>query len=153
MKASGIKKTVALRNLGVYRSTYYAWQKPKKTSGNRASVLKLTDAERKAVIEKKKQNPHLSHRKISGYLRHDGYWVSASSCYRILKELDWVLSQELREAPWKEPHYEPFAPNQIWGEDWTMLSIAALRYYLLTIIDYFSRYIPACRQAGWHGPL
>ena len=53
------------------------------------------------------------------------------------------MSQELREAPWKEPRYEPFAPNQIWAEDWTMLTIRGLRYYLLTIIDYFSRYIIA----------
>ena len=37
--------------------------------------------------------------------------------------------------------YEPFRPNQIWGEDWTRLSIAGPRYYLLTIIDYFSRFI------------
>jgi len=39
--------------------------------------------------------------------------------------------------------YEPFAPNQVWGEDWSILSINGLRHYLLTIIDYFSRYIVA----------
>jgi len=143
LKASGISKKVALSNLGVCRSTYYSWLKHKRIYSNRVSVLRLTDAEREAVIEKKKRYPHLSHRQISGYLRHDGYWISESSCYRILKSLDWVLPQELREAPWKEPRYEPFAPNQIWAEDWTMLTIRGLRYYLLTIIDYFSRYIIA----------
>jgi len=153
LKACGVSKTVALRSLGVCRSTYYGWLKAREISARKPSVLRLTEAEKQAVIEKKKKYPHLSHRQISGYLRHEGYWVSESSCYRILSALGWVFPQPLREAPWKAPHYEPFAPNQIWGEDWTRLVVAGLRHYLLTIIDYFSRYIPACRQAGWHGQL
>ena len=143
MKASGIKKTVALRSLGVSRSTYYEWLRKQRRYVKKPSVLRLTEAERQAIIEKKKRYPYLSHRKISGYLRYEGYWVSESSCYRILKALGWVFPQSLRKAPWKVPRYEPFKPNQIWGEDWTMLSISGLRYYLLTIIDYFSRYIVA----------
>jgi len=144
LKASGVKKTAALRCLGVCRSTYYEWlSKTHKPYVKRPSVLKIVEAEREAVIEKKKQWPHLSHRQISGYLRHDGYWVSESSCYRILNALGWIFPRPLREAPWREPRYEPFGPNQIWGEDWTVLTIGGLRYYLLTIIDYFSRYIVA----------
>ena len=143
LKACGVSKTVALRSLGVCRSTYYGWLKAREISARKPSVLRLTEAEKQAVIEKKKKYPHLSHRQISGYLRHEGYWVSESSCYRILSALGWVFPQPLREAPWKEPHYEPFAPNQIWGEDWTRLVVAGLRHYLLTIIDYFSRYIVA----------
>jgi transposase InsO family protein len=99
--------------------------------------------EQEAIINKKRKDPHLSHRKISGLLRKDGYWISASSCYRVLRSIGWVWPREFRAAPWKEPHYEPYRPNQIWGEDWTSLTIAGQRYYLLTIIDYFSRYIVA----------
>ena len=141
LKACGVSKSMVLRDLGICRSTYYGWLKG--LSGKRTSVQRLTEAEKQAVINKKKREPHLSHRKISGYLRHEGYWISESSCYRILKELGWIFPQILRKAPWKEPYYEPFAPNQIWGEDWTILTIDGLRYYLLTIIDYFSRYIIA----------
>jgi putative transposase len=61
----------------------------------------------------------------------------------MLKALGWVEPRLLREAPWKAARYEPFRPNQIWGEDWTILSIAGVRHYLLTIIDYFSRFIVA----------
>jgi len=85
----------------------------------------------------------MSPRQISGHLRHQGLWISASSAYRVLKARGWVIPQGLREAPWKASHYEPFRPNQIWGEDWTLLNIAGMRHYLLTIIDYFSRYIVA----------
>jgi putative transposase len=103
----------------------------------------LTPGEKQAVVEKKKREPQLSHRQISGWLRPQGYWVSSSSCYRILKALGWVSSPTLREAPWKVPRYEPFRPNQIWGEDWTVLRIDSTRHYLLTLIDYFSRYLVA----------
>ncbi|MBW1677144.1 MAG: helix-turn-helix domain-containing protein [Deltaproteobacteria bacterium] len=112
LKASGVKKTAALRRLGVCRSTYYGWLKSREPAARRPSVLRLTEAERQAVIEKKKRHPHLSHRKISGYLRHERHWISESSCYRILSALGWVFPQPLREAPWKTPHYEPFGPNQ-----------------------------------------
>jgi len=61
----------------------------------------------------------------------------------MLKALGWVEPRLCREAPWKTVRYEPFRPNQIWGEDWTILTIAGVRYYLLTIIDYFSRFIVA----------
>jgi transposase InsO family protein len=142
LKAAGTKKTEALRAFGVCRSTYYGWLQTGMVD-TKASVQRLTDGERKAVIDIKKAQPQLSHRKISGYLRWDGIWVSSSSCYRILKALNWVQPQRMREAPWKVAHYEPFRPNAIWGEDWTILTIAGLRYYLLTIIDYFSRYIVA----------
>jgi putative transposase len=143
LSAAGNKKIRILKTLGVCRSAYYGWLKKRKTSRGKLSVLSLTESEKQAIIDKKKNEPQLSHRKISGYLRQAGYWISPSSCYRVLKALGWVLPQSLREAPWKVAHYEPFQPNQIWGEDWSILSIAGSRHYLLTIIDYFSRYIVA----------
>jgi|GEM_PF-634947 len=135
LKAYGLNKTTVLRRLGVCRSTYYGWLKGSKPAIRKPSVLRLTETERQAVIEKKKRYPYLSH--------HEGHWISESSCYRILSSLGWVFSQPLREAPWRISRYEPFRPNQVWGEDWTILSIKGMRHYLLTIIDYFSRYIVA----------
>lgn len=141
--SQGTPKTEILKTLGVSRSTYYGWLKKEMKVSKATSILALTDSEEQAVIEKKQAEPQLSHRQISGVLREEGYYISPSSCYRILKELDWVWPQSLREAPWKVPHYEPYRPNQIWGEDWSILAIEDRRHYLLTIIDYFSRYIIA----------
>lgn len=144
MRTQGIRTSPALQQLGIGRSTYYSWRAPQKNPPQRTSVHRLTEAERAAIIEQKQQQPQWSHRKISGYLRAAAIWVSPTSCYRVLKRLGWVSpATGLREPPWKQPHYEPFGPNQIWGEDWTGLVIAGLRYYLLTLIDYFSRYIVA----------
>lgn len=141
--AQGMTKIQALQALGVSRSTYYGWLHPRETVSKSPSPLQLTDSEKEAVLTRKQTDPHLSHRQISGLLRPLGHWVSPSSCYRLLKTQGWVAPARLREAPWKVAHYEPFRPNQVWGEDWTQLLIAGQRHYLLTLIDYFSRYIVA----------
>lgn len=143
LSLEGVPKSQILKALGVCRSTYYEWARERGASQRKPSALSLTVYEKQAIIDKKKIQTELTHRKISGSLRHDGFWISPSSCYRVLKPLGWVAHQELREAPWRVPRYEPFRPNQVWGEDWTILSITNNRYYLLTIIDYFSRYIVA----------
>ena len=132
-----------MKDLDVCRSTYYGWLRASRPKEVPPSPLQLTPVEKQAVVEKKEIDPQLSHRQISGSLRSEGHWVSPSSCYRILKPLGWVSPPTLREAPWKVPRYEPFRPNQIWGEDWTIISVDCSRQYLLTLIDYFSRYIVA----------
>ncbi len=139
----GISKSRILGQLGICRPTYYSWISPSETKTRKRPPNRLLPAEKEAVVDLKRKEPYLSHRKISGFLREDDLFVSPSSCYRILKSLGWIEPQNLRESPWKKPRYEPFRPNQIWGEDWTQLVIEGLRYYLLTIIDYFSRFIIA----------
>jgi transposase InsO family protein len=100
-------------------------------------------AEEEKIVALKIRGPHLSHRQISGLLRNDDVWVSASSCYRILKSVGLVWEWSLREAPWKKARYESFRPNQIWAEDWTEFVIQGLCHYVLTILDVFSRYVVA----------
>ena len=65
LKGSGIKKTEALRTLGVCRSTYYGWFKEQWLSGANPSILSLTESEKAAVVLRKAQQPHLSHRKMN----------------------------------------------------------------------------------------
>jgi hypothetical protein len=117
-----------LKALGVCRSTYHEWTKEREASQGKPSALSLTVYEKQAIIDKKKAHTELTHRKISGSLRHDGFWISPSTCYRVLKPIGWVAHQDLREAPWRVPHYAPFRPNQVWGEDWTILTIANYRH-------------------------
>lgn len=143
LQQTGLSKVEILKALEVARSTYYGWLQGREILSWTLSPTQLTILEKEAVVKKKKEEPQLSHRQISGSLRLVDYWISPSSCYRILKSQGWVSMATLREAPWKVPRYEPFRPNQIWGEDWTILSIDHARHYLLTLIDYFSRYIVA----------
>lgn len=75
LKTVGIPKGQALKELGVQRSTYYSWLHCPKPGSQQPSVQRLTENERSAVISKKMDDPHLSHRMISGYLRSEDIWV------------------------------------------------------------------------------
>lgn len=143
LKGQGISVCAALRRLGIPRSTFYSWREHTGFSQRPKPAHRLLEAEQGKIVSLKVRKPYLSHRQISGLLRHDDMWVSPSSCYRTLKSAGLVWEWSLREAPWKTPKYEPFRPNQIWGEDWTGLVINGKRRYVLTIIDLFSRYVIA----------
>jgi len=143
LKGQGISVCAALRRLGIPRSTFYSWKEHTGLNQRPRPAHRLLEVEQEKVVSLKVSKPYLSHRQISGLLRHEDMWVSPSSCYRTLKSAGLVWDWSLREAPWKTPRYEPFRPNQIWGEDWTGLVINGKRRYVLTILDLFSRYVIA----------
>ncbi len=133
-----------LGNLGVARSSYYRWKKgqgEKKPRG--ASSYEITIEERKLIDEVKEQNPQYRHRRIQGVLQQRGVYLSASVIYGHLKQRGQVEPYQRRAAPWKEPRYEVWQSNLMWGSDWTKLSVGGVRWYLLTVIDFFSRWIIA----------
>lgn len=142
-RAEAMPVSVVLKKLGVPRSTFYHWKSQREASGRKAPPNSLRLCEEEKIVALKTGEPHLSHRQISGLLRHDDVWVSPSSCYRTLKSVGLVWAWNVREAPWKTARYEPFRPNQIWAEDWTGLVIGGLRHYVITILDVFSRYVVA----------
>jgi transposase InsO family protein len=146
--AKGEKVTEVLRLLDINKSTYYRWKK--QYSEESASALKpesippkhsVTPEEYKAIEEMKENFPHLRHRQIQGLLQLNGIFVSPSTVYHHLKLLNKVEDYERRAAPWKEPFYEIYRSDVMWGADWTQLRIGGMRWYLITLIDFFSRYL------------
>jgi len=133
-----------LGNVGVARSSYYRWKKgQQEKKPRRASSYEITIEERKLIEEVKEQNPQYRHRRIQGVLQQRGVYLSASVIYGHLKQRGQVEPYQRRAAPWKEPRYEVWQRNLMWGSDWTKLSVGGVRWYLLTVIDFFSRWIIA----------
>jgi putative transposase len=130
--------------LGIKRATYYRW---KKGEGQGAvsprRVLPLLPAEQSRIDEMKATYPAYRHRRIQGLLQAEGCYVSASAVYAHLKQRGQIEPYVRREAPWKQPRYEIRQRNLLWGSDWTRLSIGHRRWYLLTVIDWFSRLLIA----------
>lgn len=133
-----------LGSVGVARSSYYRWRKgrgaPKEP---RQSLYQITEQERRLIEEVKQAHPEYRHRRIQGVLQNQGVYLSASAIYGHLKELGQVEPYERRAVPWKDPRYEVWQRNLMWGCDWTRLLVGGLRWYLLTVIDFFSRLIVA----------
>ena len=135
-----------MEGLGIGRASYYRWR-----TGDPEGALPVQNPralmpEELTLIDRvKEQQPHLRHRRIQGAIQAMGVYLSASSVYERLKAQGWDQSYERRPAPWKEPRYEVWQRNMMWGCDWTQLRIAGLRWYLLTLIDFFSRLVVAHR--------
>jgi putative transposase len=124
--------------------SYYRWkggEGEKKAKGRRS--YELTAEERQMIEAVKEEHPEYRHRRIQGELQQRGVYLSASAIYGHLKELGQVESYERRAAPWKTPRYEAWQRNLLWGSDWTKLLVGGVRWYLLTVIDFFSRLLIA----------
>jgi putative transposase len=133
-----------LGSVGIARASYYRWKKiGGETKAQRHSSYPLTGEERGLIEEVKEAHPEYRHRRIQGVLQGQGVYLSASAIYGHLKQKGWVESYDRRAAPWKSPRYEVWQRNLMWGSDWTKLSVGGVRWYLLTVIDFFSRLIVA----------
>ena len=133
-----------LGSVGVARSSYYRWKKSEgEKKVERSRTYELTGEERQLIEAVKESHPEYRHRRIQGVLQERGVYLSASAVYGQLKELGQVEPYERRAAPWKTPRYEIWQRNLMWGSDWTKLSVSGVRWYFLTVIDFFSRLIIA----------
>jgi len=133
------------KTLEVSRSSYYRWRQEPKDRLPVQNPRALTPVELEQIDQVKETHLDWRHRRIQGALQAEGTYVSFSSVYERLKVTGWEQTYERRPAPWKEPRYEVFRRNVMWGCDWTQLRIAGLRWYLLTLIDFFSRLVVAHR--------
>ena len=133
-----------LGSVGVVRSSYYRWKKGEgEKKANRSSSYEITVEERSLIDEVKGQYPQYRHRRIQGLLQQRGVYLSATVIYGHLKAQGQIEPYARRAAPWKSPRYEVLQRNLMWGSDWTKLSVGGVRWYLLTVIDFFSRVIVA----------
>jgi putative transposase len=133
-----------LSSAGVARSSYYRWKNgARKKEAERQSSYELTVEERGLIDEVKGQYPEYRHRRVQGMLQQRGVYLSATAIYEHLKAQGQIEPYERRAAPWKSPRYEVWERNLMWGSDWTKLRVGGVRWYLLTVIDFFSRWIIA----------
>jgi putative transposase len=151
----GVKRT--LEELGISRSTFYDWYKryleegyeglKPRESKRRTFWNKIPDQERKMVIETALEQEDLSPRELAFHITdNQGWFISESSVYRILKEKGlitspaWILMAASDEFKDKTTHV-----HQQWQTDFTYFKIIGWGwYYLATVMDDYSRYI-----IGW----
>ena len=143
-RGEGRSVSEVLGTVGVARSSYYRWKKGEgEKKDERPSSYELTVEERQMIEAVKESHPEYRHRRIQGMLQQQGVYLSASAIYGHLKELGQVEPYDRRAAPWKTARYEVWRRNLRWGSDWSKLSVGGIRWYLLTVIDFFSRLLIA----------
>jgi putative transposase len=152
----GIKRT--LRELDVNRSTFYAWYRRYQERGVEALTDRTSHGRqfwnaippwvKKRVVETALEHLDKSPRELAWHLTDtQGYFISESSVYRILKVNDLITSPAYTVLSAKDKFDQPTTRvNQLWQTDFTYLKVVHWGwYYLSTVLDDYSRYILAWR--------
>ena len=152
--ALSVKQTLA--ELNINRSTFYKWYRRYQEGGYQALANRyrtpkqfwnqIPPWERLRVVKIALEHPEKSPRELAWYITDkQGFYISESSVYRILKAHDLVTSPvyTVITAQDKFPHPSK-EPNELWQTDFTWFKIVHWGwYYLCTILDDYSRYILA----------
>ena len=146
-----------LEELEVARSTFYRWYRSYEEEGypglegkhtERVRFWnKIPEAEREKVVETALAQPELSPRELAWHITDNlGSFISESSVYRILKAFDLVTSPAYVVLTAKDRFDQPTRRvHELWQTDFTYFKVLGWGwYYLLTVLDDYSRYI-----LGW----
>jgi len=137
-----------LRLLGLAVGRYHAWQRraARGALGDQrpqpgAHPATVLPAEREAVIAYALAHPQDGYRRLTWQMVDaDVAYLSPSSVYRVLADAD-LLSRWKRSQPVGERPAAPTRPHERWHTDLMYLRIADTWYFLVTVLDGFSRYV------------
>ena len=154
VESSGISVRRTLEELQVNRSSFYSWYDRYKKSGydgltNRSSSPnrfwnKIPQSEKDKVVSQALDMPEKSPRELAWHITdREGYFISESSVYRILKSYDLVTSPAYIVIKASDKFSTPTkAVNELWQTDFTYFKIIGWGwYYLSSVMDDYSRYI------------
>jgi putative transposase len=131
--------------LGVSRSSYY--YQPKEVSEEELTLLRLLD-------EQYMKTPFYGSRKFTIFLRSMGYEVNRKRVIRLMRQLGLqaiypkrrttIINPEHRVYPYLLRDLSIARANHVWCTDITYLPIGKGHFYLVAIMDWYSR-----RVLGW----
>ncbi len=153
-----------LEELDVPRSTFYRWYQRYQDEGidgvndlkPRAKQFwnRIPDIVRDQVVQFALEHPEKSARQLAWQITDtEGYFISESSVYRILKGFDLITSPVFHMVSAKDKYEKPTKRvNELWQTDFTYLKVQGWGwFYLSTVLDDYSRYILAwklCQTMG-----
>ena len=149
VEATPGSKRKVLAELGISKSVCYRWRA-------RARQGSLEDRRHPGpswyrletvVLEVALEHTDLSSRQLAAWITDNkGFSVSESSVYRLLKRQGLIKSPEMKMAAGKEFRTKTTRPHQMWATDASYFTVSGWGfYYLVTVMDDFSRLILAWR--------
>ncbi len=158
VEGSELSINQTLEELDVPHSTFYRWYKRYQEEGYagladrkpeaRRFWNRIPDEVRNHVVDVALDHSEKSPRELAWSITdNEGYFISESSVYRILKSFDLVTSPAFRVVTASDKFENPTKRvNELWQTDFTQLKVINWGwYYLCTVLDDFSRYILAWR--------
>ena len=136
-----------LTHLGLSKARYYEWVKRAEVSrlADRSTAVSslgmILEEEKQAVIRYALAHPKEGYRRLAWQMvDEDMAYVSPSSVYRILNDAD-LLYRWKRSRSVGEPPPRPERPNERWHTDIMYLRVEGTWYFLVTVLDGYSRYV------------
>jgi len=135
--------------IGLNRSSYYIV--PVVESAENLVLMRLMD-------EQYMQTPFYGRRRMTVWLRHQGYDVNPKRVGRLmgLMGLQAIYPKPKTSQSAAEHHIYPYllrkvkieAPNQVWSTDITYIPLAKGFMYLVAVLDWYSRYVLSWRLSN-----
>src|SRR5256714_6850779 len=158
VERSSLSTPGTLAQIGIRRSTFYAWYSRYQEGGIEALEdgkptprriwNKIPDKIETAIVNLALEEPDLSPRELAvNFTDTKGSFVSEATVYRLLKDHGLITSPAFILMKAADRFANPTtAPNQLWQTDFTYLKVIGWGWvYLPTALDYFSRYILALK--------
>jgi putative transposase len=138
-------KRQALMALGIPKSSYYRWRQGQSSGNRKRPWNRITQEEEDRVLAVAREFPELSSRQLSAWITdNEGFAISESTVYRILRREGLVKRQETQLMAAKEYHSKTTRPHQMWATDASYFRVVGWGYYyLVTVMDDYSRFILA----------
>jgi len=154
VEGSDLPAKRTLNELDVPRSTFYGWYRryesegfdglADRSSGPNRFWNRIPDTERKKVVKLALKEPEKTPRELAFDITDkEGYFISESSVYRILKAFDLITSPAYIIISASDKFKHPTRRiNELWQTDFTYFKITGWGwYYFSSILDDYSRYI------------
>jgi transposase InsO family protein len=138
-------KRQALMALGISKSSYYRWRQGQSSKNRKRPWNRITHAEEDRILAIARKSPEMSSRQLSAWITdNEGFAVSESTVYRLLRREGLVKRQEMRLMAAKEYHTKTTRSHQMWSTDASYFRVVGWGYYyLVTVMDDYSRFILA----------
>lgn len=154
IRQSPLSSLKACHILGLNSDRFYRWKKLYQNGGLKGLLDKpplakqvigrLLPEEEEAIFRSAQDHPEQHFREIKFNLEKEEVYLSASTVYRRLKEKKLIKEHKILKPPkvWVKPGAT--APHQRWLVDLSYIPIGGSFWYLIVIIDLYSRYV-----VGW----
>lgn len=158
IESSPLSALQACRVLGLNANRFYQWRQ-RSSLEDKAPIAelvrhKLLPEEEEAILAYALAYPEQRHRELWYNLSREGkVHVSASSVYRVLKTAELVPPHEFGKPSREKVKPEPEAAHQDWMVDISTIPLQGVDWYLIVLLDVYSRYIVNWELASsmtWH---
>ena len=144
-------KRKLLTQLQVPKSTYYRWRARALQGKQDSSIAstwipwnKLSPPEEARVLAAARESPEWSSRQLATWITdYQDLSVGESTVYRLLKREGLVKPPDMKLLAGKEYQRKTSGPHQMWATDASYFRVVGWGYYMVTVMDDYSRFILA----------